>query len=65
MHDDHIWTPLKETSAKLLYCSGKKGKDFKKFIATKNDLIFEGYFFDHFNEICNTVEAFLSDLPQS
>ncbi|NGX63109.1 MAG: hypothetical protein KR126chlam6_00516 [Candidatus Anoxychlamydiales bacterium] len=67
-HDGHIWCPLAETSAKLLYCSGEEGgKVFKiwrdKFRSAKNDLIFGGYFAAHFDEICNTAEDFLRHLP--
>ncbi len=62
-HDDHIWTPLERTSAKIIYCSGENGaKLFKKWRdksrAEKKDLILPGYFADHFEEICGRVKCF-------
>ncbi len=64
-HDDHIWSPLARTNAKLVYCSGTEGMGiFKawssKFRVEKNDRILESYFADHFEEICDTVEDFFA-----
>ncbi|NGX63646.1 MAG: hypothetical protein KR126chlam6_01059 [Candidatus Anoxychlamydiales bacterium] len=66
-HDRHIWSPLTETKAKLAYCSGRNGaKDFnlwnKKCRVEKKDQIFQGYFVDHFEEICEEVESFLRNM---
>jgi hypothetical protein len=58
-HDEHIWTPLGKTSAKLFYCSGSGGAEFeawaKESRIRSDEVIYPGYFSDHFDDIINTV----------
>jgi len=58
--DTHIWNPLAETNAEIIYCSGKQaGSEFldwsKKRRRGKTDKILEGYFADCFDDICREV----------
>jgi len=59
-HDEHIWKPLAQTSAKIVYCSGKSsGKEFKVWASeshtNKMDIILPHYFSDGFEELCSRV----------
>ncbi|MBA7584772.1 hypothetical protein ES708_26732 [subsurface metagenome] len=53
--DEHIWQPLQNTSAELVYCSGKDWNEFEKwsknFRNNKKNTIFKGFFQDFYNEI--------------
>lgn len=60
-HDEHIWGPLKATNARLIYCSGSDGEQFKawkqKYRSGKDkDITLLEYFDKAFDEICNAVE---------
>lgn len=55
--DSHIWEPIAKSAAKLVYCAGEEaGKEFKAWAvrerAHREDLVFTGYFRDHFDSIC-------------
>jgi hypothetical protein len=57
-HDTHIWEPLAKTSAQLIYCSGLSGaQEFKRWKDEQrphsNDVIMDGYFAEHFEELCD------------
>lgn len=58
--DRHIWQPLQKTSAELVYCSGKDGSEFEKWIKSvrkhKKYTILNGFFIDYFDEICKLLE---------
>lgn len=63
-HDKHIWMPLSNTNAKLIYCSGKSaGEEFKiwseKKRAKKDDSVLYSYFqkenWQGFNEIMKYI----------
>jgi hypothetical protein len=60
-HDEHLWIPLAKTNAKLVYCSGNGAKIFEKWRnklrIKKKDHILSGYFFEHFEEICNIISS--------
>jgi len=56
-HDSHIWAPLRDTSAQLVYCSGQAAAErFKEWAAVerqgKRDRVLPDYFRRHFGEIC-------------
>ena len=58
--DFHIWEPLKNTSAKIVYCAGSSaGEEFmkwhEKYRANKNCVICQGYFAEEFDLICNEL----------
>ena len=60
-HDVHIWEPLSETSAKIIYCSGKQGGAEFKIWAEENrkdkeNIIIPYYFFDGFEKLCFAIE---------
>lgn len=62
-HDKHIWSPLSKTKAKIVYCSGEDGaKGFNSWVKEcrkeKKHRIFDGYFLEHFDDICNEVKSF-------
>ena len=69
VHDNHVWSPLARTNAKLIYCSGAGAKLFEawhdEFRAEKNDLILSRFFADHFEEICNKVESIFTTCAQA
>jgi REP element-mobilizing transposase RayT len=55
-HDTHIWEPIKQTAAKIIYCAGENsGKEFTSLIKENrmdnHTLVLNGYFKDHFDEI--------------
>lgn len=59
-NDKHIWDPLAKTSARLVYCSGKKGrKEFdvwnKQNRQDNQDISLDGYFADCFDQLCKEV----------
>lgn len=59
-HDEHIWDPLKSTSARIIYMSGKSSGDkFKKWIekyrSDNKDIILPYYFFEGFEKLCNIM----------
>ena len=56
-HDTHIWGPLANTSAKLVYCSGpESAREFenwsKKTRSRNSDETLSSYFYDGFETIC-------------
>lgn len=59
-HDTHVWGPLAETQAKLIYCSGKASVgEFEEWTHTnrrdKENDSFEGYFEPNFDKICTEL----------
>lgn len=59
-HDEHIWEPLAQTSAKIVYCSGKSSREEFEIWASENrpnktDIILPYYFSDGFEELCSRV----------
>jgi len=64
-HDNHIWSPLEKTDAKIVYCSGSGDESFKswakKFRRGKNDECLPGYFLDNFGNLCKTAEESLAN----
>lgn len=59
-HDEHIWEPLAQASAKIVYCSGKSsGEEFKIWTdenrPNNTDIILPYYFSDCFDELCSRV----------
>lgn len=60
-NDTHIWSPLEKTSARLVYCSGKRGgQEFdtwsKKKRLDKQNLTLYGYFADCFYDFCKELK---------
>jgi hypothetical protein len=60
-HDKHIWTPLINSEARLLYCSGEIGaKEFNawksQYRSNANDVTIPGYFQDSFDAICDFLQ---------
>ncbi len=61
LHDKHMWKPLAKTPARLTYCSGKNAAgEFKVWAnqhrpSTSADIVFDGYFAEHFNDICGEL----------
>lgn len=60
-NDTHIWKPISETNASLLYCSGKSSvKEFYDWTQSsrsdKENIILEEYFSDGFDQICDFLE---------
>jgi hypothetical protein len=61
LRDNHIWNPLAKTSAKLIYCSGKKsGQEFnnwsQQYRRGHQDVILENYFGECFDEFCKEMD---------
>ncbi len=59
-NDNHIWDPLTKTSARLIYCSGKRGgQEFDVWSKQKRpdnqDITIHGYFADCFDQICKEL----------
>lgn len=55
-HDDHIWDPLKNTTARLVYCSGSEASiEFNEWANDArpqgDDLIIRSYFAEAFNSL--------------
>lgn len=60
-HDTHIWNPIANTNAEIVYCAGKSGAvEFiewsKENRHGKKDTIFEDYFAECFEAICSEME---------
>jgi len=60
-NDNHIWDPLAKTSARLVYCSGKRGgEEFEVWSQynrpDKQGLTLYGYFADCFEHFCEELE---------
>ncbi len=58
--DEHIWEPLKQTNAEILYCSGKdSGEEYKKWSSlarpAKKNKVLGGYFREEFDEILSFI----------
>lgn len=54
-HDIHIWNPLAETSAEIVYCGGGDSGEFLNWSKKSHravDKALEGYFEDQFDKIC-------------
>lgn len=59
-HDEHIWNSLKNTSARIIYMSGKSSGDkFKKWTEKyrfdNKDIILPYYFSEGFEKLCNIM----------
>jgi len=60
-NDNHIWDSLAKTSARLVYCSGKRGgQEFdiwsKQKRPDKQDITLYGYFADCFDQFCKELK---------
>ena len=58
--DNHIWTPIAQTRAKLVYCAGPTAaKQFRKWAdgsrKDASDEVLTGHFADEFDSICRQV----------
>lgn len=58
--DSHIWDPLKNTSAKIIYCGGVEGGvKYQAWSSIRNgsagDMVLNGYFEEEFEKICNLI----------
>lgn len=56
-HDDHIWSPIANTHARVIYCAGATGaSEYRSWASSKrsgrDDLVLEGYFRDEFSVLC-------------
>lgn len=56
-HDEHVWTTIAATSARIVYCGGRSGaSEYRSWAATARsgrvDRILDGYFQDEFDSIC-------------
>lgn len=63
-NDSHIWTPISQTNARVVYCGGaKSGAEYHEWAIGarpgKSDRILNGYFADEFETLC--VEAGLGN----
>jgi hypothetical protein len=58
-HDGHIWEPLKNSPAKIVYCGGSAGDEFMDWSNAErpdsSDLDLGGYFADKFDDIVNEL----------
>lgn len=59
-YENHIWKPIKESKADLIYCSGKKsGKIFDEWLdfykIGENRSIMNGYWKDNYERICEEI----------
>jgi len=58
--DTHIWDPLANTQAEIVYCAGERGaaefNDWAKKNREGNNKILNGYFTDCFDTICSELE---------
>jgi hypothetical protein len=59
--DAHIWGPLRETSARIVYCSGKRAaKDFQTWAMAnrkgRSDEVLAAYFRDSFEAVCDALQ---------
>jgi len=59
-HDAHIWDPLRDTSARIIYCSGKAaGNEFRcwgRATNRKGDEVLPVFWADGFEAICSALE---------
>lgn len=60
-HDAHIWGPLAETNADIIYCSGAEEEDrfFDWYREHRKDKIssdLHGYFADCFDDLCSRID---------
>ena len=60
-HDKHIWSPLAQSRASIVYCSGKSsGREFKvwrdKNRPGNKDVILPLYFAQDFEKLCSTLK---------
>ncbi len=56
--DEHIWKPIEECSARLVYCAGRSaGKEFESWSGSvrprADDVVLAGYLADQFESICH------------
>jgi hypothetical protein len=61
-NDTHIWDPLDKTSARLVYCAGKRGgQEFdiwsQQKRPDKQNLTLYGYFADCFDDFCEELKV--------
>jgi len=58
-HDGHIWAPLGEAQARIIYCGGPRAaEDFRTWAMTQKrsqDVILEGYFGGEFDRISSEI----------
>src|SRR3989338_2890843 len=59
-HDTHIWEPLAETNAELIYCSGSRSiAEFQTWVSqnreNKENKVLLGYFNENFDSICSEL----------
>jgi len=59
-HDQHVWDPISKSSAKVIYCSGSSGKDYKQWAKSnrsnaKNDLVLSAHWEQSFDRICSEL----------
>ena len=57
-HDDHIWSPVAESRARVVYCAGVDGAiEYESWAALarpgRKDKILRGFFRDEFSAICS------------
>lgn len=60
-HDQHIWDPISKSSAKVIYCSGMSGKDYRKWSKSnrsnaKSDSVLFTHWEQGFDDICKELE---------
>lgn len=57
--DTHIWQSLAQTSARLVYCGGNEGDQFRNWVARvrpdKSFEVFDGYFAERYGDILQVV----------
>ena len=58
--DDHIWKPIGESAATLVYCAGPRAAtEFRSWAVAarpkKDDVALDGYFTDEFDRICQEI----------
>ena len=56
VHDEHIWSPLKDSPARMVYCGGNAaGEEFRDWSEAQrsesDDLVLSGYFLDEFESL--------------
>jgi len=59
-HDKHIWNPIKQSKAKLVYCSGQEERqEFESFTnkyrSSKENLFINGFWAEKFEEVFNQI----------
>jgi hypothetical protein len=59
-HDDHIWGPIAQSRAELVYCSGATaGAEFRTWACQvrrqAQSIVLEGYFANEFDSICREL----------